>query len=130
MAFVVVPPSVLGGPPAALLDPQDATWRDPNLFDTWCDRHEIDSTVSTCAPTTWFDRFRAGRDRWARSNGFADEVRNFIDHSGLKESGVPFVGSLSRAAARAEIEADDIAAFRRSCRLQSYGGPVDERYLG
>jgi hypothetical protein len=102
--------------PAELLDRQHLVWRDPDRFARWCAREGIDGITETTGefPTVWPQRFVHARDGWARLHKITGATGRAVDQVALAVLGVPFVGALARAQARAEMRAaqSDADSFR------------------
>ena len=86
-----------GDVPVELLDPTHPVWRDPDLFGRWCQRQGITEPPGR----TWAERFQRGRDAWAMAAGFSTHGGH-VDRARVAALGVPHVGALARAQARAE----------------------------
>ena len=90
-----------GEVPPELLSIADPTWSDQELFAGWLQRHDLGESKAE----GWYYAFCAGRDRWARVNGFevvsGRHGSRQIDQQRLKDAGVPWCGAVHRGAAMA-----------------------------
>lgn len=88
--------------PAELRDVDHLVWRSAPAFAVWCRRHGLADDQADA--DTWATRFGRARDRWAVQNDITLGGTQHPDYSRLVALGIPWVGALARAQARAEAD--------------------------
>ena|SRR5664279_4844246 len=107
MAHEREPHRPASGVPSELFDVAHPVWHLPNRFARWCAREGINGIHENTGefPTVWPQRFAHGRDGWARLHEITGPTGRAVDQAAIARLGIPFVGSLARAQANAELRA-------------------------